>query len=361
MRIPRSRFAFGVLFALVCFYVFAYPVMRITDWAGEPYRIGWIGGCVLWAVGFAGMWYSFSGPKMAVRYIVVHWMGASFIFASVTLCYELVRQFTDFNDVQAAPWLVVLGSLLVVGAILTSHHLSVKKTKIASPKIQQSKRVVQISDVHIGSRQRGFMQRVVSRINGLEPDFVVITGDLIDSASVEIESLQALENIDATTFFSVGNHERYADLPKAIDMLETLGVVPLRQSTHLVDELQFIGIDDADHPEQVSNHLPGLGVLSDSFTILLYHRPTGWESAVEHGVDLMLSGHTHNGQIFPFNYLVRQQFARIKGLYQSESAYLYVNSGTGTWGPLMRLGTRNEISCFDLVPHPSASTDHDDH
>jgi predicted MPP superfamily phosphohydrolase len=81
---------------------------------------------------------------------------------------------------------------------------------------------------------------------------------------------------------------------------------------------------------------------------------------VEHGVDLMLSGHTHNGQIFPFNYLVRQQFARIKGLYQSESAYLYVNSGTGTWGPLMRLGTRNEISCFDLVPHPSASTDHDD-
>jgi predicted MPP superfamily phosphohydrolase len=332
--------------------------MRITEWAGEPYSIGWVGGVMLWAAGFAGMWYSFSGPKMAVRYLVVHWMGASFIFASVVLGYELVRLFTDFNDALAAPWLVILGSLLVIAAVLTSHHLAVKKTRIASPKIQQSKRVVQISDVHIGSRQRGFMQRVVSRINGLEPDFVVITGDLIDSASVEIESLQALEHINATTFFSVGNHERYADLPKAIGMLETLGVVPLRQSTHLTDDLQFIGIDDADHPEQVSLHLPDLGVSPDCFTILLYHRPMGWESAVEHGVDLMLSGHTHNGQIFPFNYLVRQQFARIKGLYQTENAYLYVNSGTGTWGPLMRLGTRNEISCFDLVPNPPEPGDH---
>jgi len=350
LKLPRSRYTFGLLFALVCFYVFAYPVMRISHWAGESYGIGWYGAAALWALGFAGMWYSFSGPKMLVRYVMVHWMGASFIFASVTLCYELIRFFTDFDDAATAPWLLISGSLLVLGAIITSHHLSVKNTRISSSKIQQSKRVVQISDVHIGSRQRGFMRRVVSRINGLEPDFVVITGDLIDSSSVEIESLQALEDINARTFFSVGNHERYADLSKAISMLETLGVVPLRQSVSLEENLQFIGIDDADHPEQVSRHLPGLGVADDCFTILLYHRPMGWEAAVEHGVDLMLSGHTHNGQIFPFNFLVRQQFARISGLYQSDKSYLYVNSGTGTWGPLMRLGTRNEISCFDLVP-----------
>ena len=95
--------------------------------------------------------------------------------------------------------------------------------------------------------------------------------------------------------------------------------------------------------------------------MLLYHRPLGWEAAVEHGVDLMLSGHTHNGQIFPFNLLVKRQFRRISGLYSSKdsgkdgaagrpNAHLYVSPGTGTWGPLMRLGSLNEITCIDVKP-----------
>ena len=92
--------------------------MRISHWAGESYGIGWYGAAALWALGFAGMWYSFSGPKMVVRYVMVHWMGASFIFASATLCYELIRLFTDFDDAAAAPWLLISGSLLVLGAII---------------------------------------------------------------------------------------------------------------------------------------------------------------------------------------------------------------------------------------------------
>ena len=71
---------------------------------------------------------------------------------------------------------------------------------------------------------------------------------------------------------------------------------------------------------------------------------------MDHGIDLMLSGHTHNGQIFPFNLLVKQQFKRIAGLYIEKDARLYVSSGTGTWGPLMRLGSMNEITLFDLLP-----------
>lgn len=356
----RSRLIFNSLFLLACFYVFAYPSMRLSTWFGPQYAIGWGGGCVLWLLGFIGMRYSFGGPRMRVRYVVVHWMGISFILASVALVYEVLRIFLPYPDAAVAPWLLMTGGLLVIGTIIASHHLRVKKIRIASPKIPANIRVVQISDVHIGSRQRGFMTRIVDRINKLQPDFVVITGDLLDSSSVDIDALEPLRMLSATTYFSVGNHERYADLDKAIGMLEEVGVKPLQQAKVAHEVLQFIGIDDAESPGQVAKHLPGLQPSAQHFSILLYHRPLGFETAASHGIDLMLSGHTHNGQIFPFNFLVRRHFKRIQGLYRSEIgthiAHHYVSPGTGTWGPLMRLGSLNEISCFDLVPANVAGT-----
>jgi predicted MPP superfamily phosphohydrolase len=282
---------------------------------------------------------------------MVHWMGVSFVFACVAAAWELLRLVIPLGDVAAVPWLFLTAVILVVVAMAASHHLQIRQYRIHSSKLNAPLRVVQISDVHIGSRQGRFMARIVDRINHLKPDYVVITGDLIDSSAVEIEALKPLENLAGTTFFSVGNHERYADLPKAIAMLESLGVVPLRQTCHFAQGVQFIGIDDAEHHDHLARHLPGVGVLDDHFTILLYHRPLGWEAAIQHGVDLMLSGHTHNGQIFPFNWIVRRQFNRIRGMHRQSDCHLYVSVGTGTWGPLMRLGSLNEISCFDLLPH----------
>ena len=348
----RSSLPFVLLFAAACFFVFAYPAWRLSAWAGEPWALPWPAVLGLWAAGFLGMWLSFNEPRRMLRYAMVHWMGISFVFATVALCYELLRPFLPLSDRGAAPWLLAAGAVLALFAMAASHPVAVRRFEIASDKLRRPLRVVQISDVHIGSRQGGFMARIVDRINRLEPDFVVITGDLIDSSAVEIDALRPLENLAAPAFFSVGNHERYADLPKAISMLETLGVTPLRQESRLAEGVQFIGIDDAEDPEQVARHLPGVGVRDDLFSILLYHRPLGWESAIRHGVDLMLSGHTHNGQIFPFNLVVRQRFRLIRGLYRRDGRHLYVSCGTGTWGPLMRLGSRNEIGCFDLRPRP---------
>ncbi|MEM7565109.1 MAG: hypothetical protein AAF353_19015 [Pseudomonadota bacterium] len=144
--------------------------------------------------------------------------------------------------------------------------------------------------------------------------------------------------------------ESKSALDKVISMAEQLGVKMLRQTGFDGNDLVFHGIDDADHIEQVSENLPGLAIDKDRFNVLLYHRPVGWEAAIDHGIDLMLSGHTHNGQIFPFNWAVRQQFDRIAGLYQQKDASLYVSSGTGTWGPLMRLGSFNEVTLFKLKP-----------
>ena len=84
------------------------------------------------------------------------------------------------------------------------------------------------------------------------------------------------------------------------------------------------------------------------FTVLLYHQPDIWEAAKRHGIELMLSGHTHKGQVWPFGWLVRTRYAHVAGHFQASLSHLFVSQGTGTWGPLMRFGTRCEMTVIDL-------------
>jgi predicted MPP superfamily phosphohydrolase len=339
-----------MIFILSCLFVFAYPIGRLSYWYFQHSGVSIAIALASWVLTVLAARYAFSSPKMKIRYLVVHWMGVSFIFASLTLLVDFIRIFLSIEDADAIAIVSILALVCIFLAILISHHLSVKQLTISSPKIDRPYRIAQISDVHIGSRQKGFMLRIVNKINSLNPDFIVITGDLIDSSAVEIEALESIKQLKAVTLFSIGNHERYADLPKVIDMANQLGIITLRQESYHCEKLSFTGIDDADDVNQVAQHLPGLATNTANFNVLLYHRPVGWESARDHGIDLMLSGHTHNGQIFPFNLVVKQQFRRIAGLYTEGDARLYVSSGTGTWGPLMRLGSLNEVTLFHLVP-----------
>ncbi|NKB63282.1 MAG: hypothetical protein GKR95_14565 [Gammaproteobacteria bacterium] len=346
----RTRLLFYTLFPITCFYVFVYPVARLFHWLNPQANFGLLEMLVLWGVSILALWYSFSGPKIVIRYIVVHWMGISSVFATLTLVTEGLRLVVPTSDLVLGYGVMITATLAVIGAIAFSHHLSVKKHKISSEKLERSYRIAQISDVHIGSRQEGFMGRIVSKLNALEPDFVVITGDLIDSSAVGYQALSSLRELEAKTYFCIGNHERYADLEKILDIAKRLGLTTLRQNCVRENELMFLGVDDADRPDQLKINLPLMDLDSASYQVLLYHRPRGWRDARAHGIDLMLSGHTHNGQIFPFNLLVKQQFKRIRGMFVEGESRLYVSSGTGTWGPLMRLGSMNEISVFDLIP-----------
>jgi hypothetical protein len=192
----------------------------------------------------------------------------------------------------------------------------------------------------------------VEKTNALDPDMVVITGDFFDGIGpVNKKTVAPLRNINARTFFVMGNHERYGDLDRIAALMAETGVAMLRNEVVEYKGVQLVG---ADYPERENQkdtpYLRELKVKKGLPSVLMYHPPTGIEYAVQAGIDLQVSGHTHNGQLFPFNLLAKLFFPYIKGLYQIDGMYLYVSPGTGTWGPPMRLGSHNEITLINLVP-----------
>lgn len=216
--------------------------------------------------------------------------------------------------------------------------------------------IVQLSDVHIGHiYQRGFVQGVVDRINALDPKMVVITGDLFDGMDgVLTDAVQPLDEIRAPegVYYVTGNHETYLGVEKAFAALGTTTVRILNDEVADASGLKVIGIDFPKRGE--SKDVPSvLRSLAPEFAgrpnIYLYHAPTDIAEAKAAGVDLQLSGHTHRGQQWPFRYITQAIFQGYDyGLHTDGDFSIYTSSGTGTWGPPMRVGTRSEIVAITL-------------
>ena len=288
-------------------------------------------------------------PNGFTRYaasLAMGWLGACFIAFLALVPAEL----SILTGAQPQPMglATLMAAMLFTGwALLNAQLLRVRQVDVHG-KGKAKGRLVQISDVHIGSRSPALLARIVRKVNAQQPDVLLITGDFIDFRNIGEAELAALRDVRAPTYFVIGNHERYVDLEAICQRMQRLGVRVLRNDTGGEGPFHFLGIDDAESRAQVARELPGLRKDPDRFQVLLYHRPDGLEAAAEAGVDLMLCGHTHNGQIIPFNFLVRRVFPRIVGLHELGGTTLYVSPGTGTWGPVMRLGTRCEITVFDV-------------
>lgn len=334
--------------------VYVYPIVRLSQWSQLFDASGWPFFILFWASTVIALRVAFTGSSPVLREVMVNWMGAGLILACVCLIYEILRLLLPITDLAASRGILTLTTGLVLFAVFVANRFVHRSINIDSNKLDRDYLIVQLSDVHVGSRSPRFLRKLVNQVNKLKADYVVITGDLVDSSRVGHRELQALADIHAPTLFTVGNHDRYVGLDRLIPILEQLGVKVLRNTTHTVDnhDLEFIAIDDAEADNHVADTLPAIAGDAHRFRILLYHRPMGFEAVVDAGIELMLSGHTHHGQIFPFGWLVRQQFSRHKGLHRETGKHglsqLYVSPGTGTWGPTMRLGTHNEITSIYL-------------
>lgn len=334
--------------------LFIYPILRLCYWLDCPWwgtlavlvplassqivtRLYLRGNHALWAV--------------AYRRMADFWLGLSPLLLITLLLAEIVVAVTPVSAHTAALGVIVISGLTGVLGVASALRPTVKRIAFGADGIRAPVRFVQISDVHIGSRSKAFLDLVIDRVNRLSPDFLCITGDFVDAPGISEAHLAALRSIECPVYYCIGNHEKYEDLDDILTRLANLGVVVLRnRATRYRDDLQIVGIDDMDDAQQVERQLAHIAVDQEVFTLLLYHRPRGLEAAAAAGVNLMLSGHTHNGQIMPFNLIVAREFDRVHGLHQYGAARLYVSQGTGTWGPIMRVGTRSEITLFELSP-----------
>ena len=224
-------------------------------------------------------------------------------------------------------------------------------------------RIVQLSDIHVGPTiGKDFIEELVARTNALQPDLVAITGDLVDGSveelAMHVAPLAKLRAKDGV-FFVTGNHEYYSGADAWIAHLATLGVKVLRNERVAIGagstSFDLAGIDDWTAHQFGNGHGADLpralaGRDKERALVLLAHQPKAILEAASLGVDLQLSGHTHGGQLFPFNYLVKLQQPYVAGLYDHEGAKIYVSQGTGYWGPPMRLGAPAEITHIELIP-----------
>ena len=226
--------------------------------------------------------------------------------------------------------------------------------------------IAQITDLHvgptIGERQ---VRRIVEQVNALHPDVVAVTGDLVDGSVRELGAAVApLGRLAARhgVFFVTGNHEYYSGVGAWLAEVRRLGMRVLRNERVSLGDagasFDLAGVDDwsshgfgdghgLDLERALERRDPGRSL------VLLAHQPRGVGAAVSAGVELQISGHTHGGQIVPFNLLVRAMYPYVKGLYRHEeggrSGQIFVSRGTGYWGPPMRLGVPPEIAKIVLT------------
>ena len=292
-------------------------------------------------------WFTLnSSNNMTLRWLWMQLLGLGTVLMSVIIVSSFFTAF--FNPrtialIALITW-VLLSTLAIWHATnIKSVHLRFHTTQFLNPI-----RLVQISDVHVGSRSPAFLQKVINQANRHNPDIVVITGDLLDSSTVKSADLAALGQIVCPAFMCIGNHERYVDLDKALESIAAHGVTILRDKSVTIEGIQLIGIDDRDQPDALPSILDNIQIDPALFSILLYHRPDGWHAALDKNIKLTLAGHTHAGQIFPFGFLVKRQYPNMAGLFTTKGKSLYVSVGTGTWGPILRLGTQCEMAVIDI-------------
>ena len=281
---------------------------------------------------------------------------------------------------------IILASILLLGAacwsvygIWSSFHPAVRHINVEIknlPKNWEGRTIAHLSDIHLGHNYgKKFARRIVSQVNAMKPDLIVVTGDILDGMGGDfVQQIKPLKELSAPLgkFAVTGNHEYYVGMNRALTILKKTRLNMLNNERVHIDGLDILGVGypGIHHPEEIKN-LPMDGS-SAAPRILLFHTPTNLKIKTDVRsdghfatywmpdtsftlnkalkIDLQLSGHTHHGQIFPFNFLTGWLFKGYDyGLNQIGGLQLYTSAGTGSWGPPMRTSGRPEIALITLT------------
>ncbi|MBI4707339.1 MAG: metallophosphoesterase [Candidatus Omnitrophica bacterium] len=303
------------------------------------------------------------------------WMGLLILFFSLAVCMDIYRLLVYLlnlilhKDLSAVSISAKLSFFIPVIFALSAgcygyfeardiqiEHLKIKASGV--PEEGRGLKIVQISDVHAGLIVREErLKDIIKKVKAESPDILVSTGDLVDGQINRMEGFaEIIREIKPRygKFAITGNHEYYAGLDQALEFTRRAGFTILRGEAVEVAGIYIAGVDDPAGDQ--FGKLSGLsekdllsGLDRDKFKILLKHRPL----VINDGAglfDLQLSGHTHKGQIFPFNLVTMFYYPKHAGhLDLQNGSHLYVSRGTGTWGPPIRFFSPPEVTVIELV------------
>jgi predicted MPP superfamily phosphohydrolase len=325
----------GALLAIVALLWLCYPLARLLDH---------------WRFGLAARPLEFVGTT---------WMGALVLAFFTLLALDIVTLggvlLPRLTPALRGWALLAAGGLAAVALVQGLRPPAVVEYQVALPGLPAGRDgtvLVELSDMHLGTLiGERWLARVVDRVDAMKPDLIVVDGDLIDGNVPHVEPMvPTLRRLRAPlgVWAVTGNHEFYAGLARSVKLFEDAGFHVLQDRwAEVVPGLVLAGVDDLTARRQfgldgepVERALAGRPA---GATVFLSHTPWQAERAAALGAGLMLSGHTHDGQIWPFGYLVRLTYPLLGGRYQVGAMTAIVCRGTGTWGPRMRLWRPSEI------------------
>ncbi|MEV5757915.1 metallophosphoesterase [Streptomyces tendae] len=224
------------------------------------------------------------------------------------------------------------------------------------PRAAHGFRIAVVSDIHLGPvLGRGFAQKVVDTINSTQPDLIAVVGDLVDGSVKDLGPAAApLAQLKARhgAYFVTGNHEYFSGAEQWVAEVRRLGLIPLENARTELPHFDLAGVNDVagEDEGQGPDYERALGDRDRSRAcVLLAHQPVQIHDAVDHGVDLQLSGHTHGGQLWPGNLIAGAANPTLAGLERYGDTQLYVSRGAGAWGPPTRVGAPSDITVIQLA------------
>ncbi len=290
--------------------------------------------------------------------IFASWLGVLVNFAlMVVLVFVLknVLSLFDFNlasiylqliFVVGLIFLSLLGFYQAFSPVVRSYEVEIKDL----PEYWEGKTIVHLSDIHLGPVYReNFLSRIVSKVNSLEPEAVFISGDFFDGMESDFSWLnKPLSDFKAPKgiYYGFGNHDLYLGFDYVLKLMTDKNLVVLDNKLVEVEGLQIIGVNYSFNNDfnLEAEIIKQSGYSEAKPSVLVFHAPTNIDLAKKAGIDLQLSGHTHDGQLFPFNFPARWIHKGYGyGLFKEGDFNLVVSSGVGTWGPPMRTSARSEI------------------
>ncbi|QRX63719.1 metallophosphoesterase [Dysgonomonadaceae bacterium zrk40] len=347
-----------------------YLSRRFTLFFPAPGMKGWVW---IFSLGLVFAFVGSIGFSELTNPFVTAWSLVGSILLGAFILLLLSLAVTDLLHLFLKPspalrgWLTVgLTTLLTGYGVWNAYHFRVKEVTIPIRGLTGEIRAVHLTDIHLGnSRGKKELERIVRITKELSPEIIFNTGDLFDSKTHfngDEDVLDAFQTISVPHYFVFGNHDEQVGLKQVLHRTEASGVTLLMNRMAHYKELQIVGLNnmmaDSDsfdiHANSdsttVKSVMQSMEIDPERPLIVLHHRPDGIPYMAEVGADLLLTGHTHAGQMFPFTLIAKWMFGYNKGLYKYEEMQIYVSQGLGTFFSPIRFGTQSEITLLRLVP-----------